>query len=52
MAVPDRRATVDGCIGNVGITQPFVRVVDLDTNAIERLLETNLIGTIRVTTAF
>lgn len=51
-AVVDRHGVVDGLINNAGIIQPFVRVADLDTEAIERVLNVNLLGTIWLTKAF
>jgi NAD(P)-dependent dehydrogenase (short-subunit alcohol dehydrogenase family) len=43
---------VDGLINNAGIIQPFVRVNDLDYQAIERVLNVNLYGVIYMTKAF
>lgn len=43
---------VDGVINNAGIIQPFVRLANLDYEAIERVLNVNLYGTIYVTKAF
>jgi short-subunit dehydrogenase len=43
---------VDGLVNNAGIIQPFVRLKDLDFNAIERVLNVNLYGVIYMTKAF
>lgn len=43
---------VDGIINNAGIIQPFVRLYDLDYNAIERVLNVNLYGTLYMVKAF
>ena len=43
---------VDGIINNAGIIQPFVRLVDLDYSAIQRVLDVNLYGTIYMVKAF
>lgn len=51
-AVIERHRAVDGLINNAGIIQPFVRVADLDMATIDRVLEVNLMGTIRMTKAF
>jgi NAD(P)-dependent dehydrogenase (short-subunit alcohol dehydrogenase family) len=42
----------DGLINVAGIIQPFVRVADLDDEAIERVLAVNLRGTIHTVKAF
>lgn len=44
--------SVDGVIHNAGIIQPFVRFVDLDDAAIERVINVNLYGTIHMAKAF
>src|SRR5689334_6495819 len=43
---------VDGLINNAGIIQPFVRLNDLQYEAIERVLNVNLYGVIYMTKAF
>jgi short-subunit dehydrogenase len=43
---------VDGIINNAGIIQPFVRLNDLQYEAVERVLNVNLYGVIYVTKAF
>lgn len=43
---------VDGLINNAGIIQPFVRLKDLEYDAIERVLNVNLYGVIYMTKAF
>jgi short-subunit dehydrogenase len=54
--LPDRviskHGAVDGIINNAGIIQPFVRVVDLDYAAIERVMNVNFYGTLYMTKAF
>lgn len=55
-ALPDqvmaRHGTVDGIINNAGIIQPFVRVNDLEYEAIERVINVNFYGMLYVTKAF
>lgn len=43
---------VDGVINNAGIIQPFVRLNDLQYDAIDRVLNVNLYGVIYMTKAF
>ena len=43
---------VDGLINVAGIIQPFVRLNDLDYDAIERVINVNLYGTIHMVKAF
>lgn len=43
---------IDGIINNAGIIQPFVKVADLGYEAIERVLNVNLYGTLYVIKAF
>lgn len=43
---------VDGVINNAGIIQPFVRLNDLQFDAIERVLNVNLYGTLYMLKAF
>lgn len=55
-ALPDRivasYGAVDGYISNAGIIQPFVRLKDLDYDAIDRVLAVNLYGAINMAKAF
>lgn len=44
--------SVDGLMSNAGIIQPFVRLVDLDYDAIARVIDVNLYGTIHAVKAF
>lgn len=50
--VVDVFESVDGLINNAGIIQPFVRVVDLDFSAIDKVIDVNLYGTISMVKAF
>ena len=43
---------VDGLINNAGIIQPFVRINDLEFDAIDRVFKINLYGLIYMTKAF
>lgn len=43
---------VDGIIYNAGIIQPFVRLNDLEYDAIQRVLDVNLYGTLYMVKAF
>ena len=47
-----RYGAVDGIINNAGIIQPFVRLNDLSFDAIERVLNVNLYGTLYMIKAF
>ena len=47
-----RFGVVDGVINNAGIIQPFVRLNDLKFDAIERVLNVNLYGTLYMLKAF
>lgn len=51
-AVLAAHGTVDGLINNAGIIQPFVRLNNLDYDAITRVLNVNLYGVIYMTKAF
>ena len=51
-AVIEAHGAVDGLINNAGIIQPFVRLNDLQYDAIERVLKVNLYGVIYMTKAF
>lgn len=44
--------SVDGLINCAGIVQPFVKVADLDYEAIERVMNVNFYGTLYMTKAF
>lgn len=50
--VTDALGPVDGYVSNAGIIQPFVRLQDLDYEAIERVINVNLYGTIHMAKAF
>lgn len=50
--VSDAFGAVDGLINVAGIIQPFVRLADLDYEAIERVVDINLYGTIHTVKAF
>ncbi len=52
IAVIAAHGTVDGIVNNAGIIQPFVRLNDLQYDAIERVLNVNLYGVIYMTKAF
>lgn len=43
---------IDGIINNAGIIQPFVRINELDFDAIERVMNVNFYGTLYMTKAF
>jgi len=43
---------IDAVINNAGIVQPFVKVNDLDYEAIERVMNVNFYGTLYMTKAF
>lgn len=51
-AVAAAHGQVDGLINCAGIIQPFVKVQDLDYNAIERVMNVNFYGTLYMTKAF
>lgn len=50
--VVDAFGTVDGYVSNAGIIQPFVRLAELDYDAIDRVINVNLYGTIHMAKAF
>ncbi len=50
--VINNHGAVDGIINNAGIIQPFVRLNDLEYDAIERVVNVNLYGPIYMTKAF
>jgi short-subunit dehydrogenase len=47
-----QHGAVDGLINNAGIIQPFVRLADLDYEAIERVMDVNFYGMLYMTKAF
>lgn len=51
-AVVKAHGQIDGIINNAGIIQPFVKVNDLDYEAIERVMNVNFYGTLYMTKAF
>jgi short-subunit dehydrogenase len=51
-AVIDAHGAVDGLINNAGIIQPFVKFNDLESKAIERVVNVNLYGVIYMSKAF
>ena len=55
-ALPDqvisRHGAIDGLINDAGIIQPFVRLKNLDYEAIERVMNVNFYGTLYMTKAF
>jgi short-subunit dehydrogenase len=56
MGLPDKviaaHSSVDGLINVAGIIQPFVKLSDLEFEAIERVINVNLYGTINMVKAF
>lgn len=50
--LPKKVGEVDGIINNAGIIQPFVKVNELDSDAIERVMNINFYGTLYMTKAF
>ena len=48
----DRRGHVDGLINNAGIIQPFVRILDLEDESIERVMNVNFFGTLNMIRTF
>lgn len=48
----EKHGSVDGLINNAGIIQPFIKVQDLDYDAIKRVIDINLYGVIYLTKAF
>lgn len=50
--VLSRFGQVDGLVNCAGIVQPFVKVNDLDFDAIERVMNVNFYGTLNMTKAF
>ena len=51
-AVIAKQGQIDGVINCAGIIQPFVRVNDLDYDAIERVMNVNFYGALYMTKAF
>ena len=51
-AVVEKLGSVDGLINCAGIIQPFVRLVDLEYAAIDRVFDVNWRGTLYMTKAF
>lgn len=51
-AVIAHHGQVDAVINNAGVIQPFVRLNDLGYDAIDRMIQVNLYGTIHVVKAF
>ncbi len=47
-----KHGQVDGIINNAGIIQPFVRVNDLDYDAIDRVMKVNFYGTLYMVKSF
>jgi len=50
--VIDAHGSVDGVINCAGVIQPFVKVNDLDYDAVERVMNINFYGTLYVTKSF
>lgn len=50
--LPAEVGEIDGVINNAGIIQSFVRVNDLDYDAIEKVMNVNFFGTLYMTKAF
>ncbi len=50
--IKELHGRVDGLINCAGIIQPFVKVNDLDYDAIERVMQVNFYGTLYMTKAF
>ncbi len=51
-AVMAAHDSVDGVINNAGIIQPFVRINDLDYDAIQKVMQVNFYGMLYMTKAF
>ena len=51
-AVVEAHGSIDGLINNAGIIQPFVPVVDLDYDVIDRVLNVNFMGTLYMVKSF
>lgn len=50
--VLSKLGAVDGIINDAGIIQPFVKIVDLEYEAIEKVMNVNFFGTLYMTKAF
>lgn len=50
--VISQQGAIDGLINDAGIIQPFVRLKDLEYEAIERVMNANFYGTLYMTKAF
>jgi NAD(P)-dependent dehydrogenase (short-subunit alcohol dehydrogenase family) len=51
-AVDEKHGSVDALINVAGIIQPFVKVNDLDFDAIDRVMDVNFFGLVNITKAF
>ncbi len=51
-AVMQTHGQIDGLINCAGIVQPFVKIADLEFEAIERVMNVNFYGTLNMTKAF
>lgn len=51
-AVIEAHGQIDGLINCAGIVQPFVKIADLDYDAIERVMNVNFYGTLYMTKTF
>src|SRR5690606_21661568 len=51
-AVVAVHGAVDGIINNAGVIQPFVRIADIEYEAIERVMNVNFYGTVNMIKAF
>lgn len=47
-----KQGTIDGLINCAGIIQPFVKVNDIDYDAVDRVMNVNFFGTLYMTKAF
>lgn len=50
--IVEKQGEIDAIVNNAGIIQPFVRVNDLDFNAINRVMNINFFGTLYMIKAF
>lgn len=51
-SVAEKQGSVDALINVAGIIQPFVKVNDLDFDAIDRVMDVNFFGLVNITKAF
>jgi NAD(P)-dependent dehydrogenase (short-subunit alcohol dehydrogenase family) len=51
-AVTDQHGQVDGLVNIAGIIQPFIDIIDLDFDVIERVINVNFWGTLNTVKAF